>query len=226
MKQNDLIEFLLGSSLVVSKSDGGTIFVKGFASTTAVDVRGDIADPAGFTWDPWPQLLVDHWGSPVGNPLSINQATLKDIGSPDDWGVVDVKTGEQINTYPKAKVPTLKSGDVGLFVTAEVTQPEVIEKVKTGELGSFSWRGLARVLKGAVDSTVRFLTDIELFEISLVQNPANPQAAFVISKSLGDLNAVFDDLFPAYEEREMSKAQEQPEDEHPDLAGIFPEFLR
>lgn len=235
MSQNQLIEFLLGSTLVVSKSaDSDTCVVKGFASTPDVDIHGEISDPNSFNWDSWPDLRVNHEKESVGRLLTINKAALGEIGSVTDWGVFDAESGEQINTYPKENGSPLKSGDVGLFVTAEVTDRETAEKAKSGKFGGFSWRGFANVFKNSLGFISDVISNIELIEISLVNEPANQQAKFVIAKSYdGDPNSIFDDprIMPTYESEEVQKGDDSNGlgsglGNDPELSTIFPPFLR
>ncbi|QDU75966.1 hypothetical protein Pan97_30100 [Bremerella volcania] len=236
MPQNELIEFLLGSTLVVSKSaDPDRCVVKGFASTPDVDLHGHTVNVSSFNWNNWPQLLEEHKGEPVGQIMTLNKAFLSEIGDIDNWGVFDSESGEQINTYPRENAPDYQNGTLGLFVTAEVTKPEVVEKAKSGIFKGFSWRGLTHVLKNIFGIATKYLTDIDLAEISLVAAPANPNAKFVVAKSLGDPNSVFDDgrIFPTYEEtEEIQKADDDSNGlgsglgNDPDLTNLFPEYLR
>lgn len=227
MPQNELLEFLLGSTLVVSKS-ADTCIVKGFASTPDVDFYGHVVDVSSFNWNEWPQLLEQHQGEPVGQIMTLNKAFLSEIGDLDHWGVFDSESGEQIETYPKNDAPEFRDGTLGLFVTAEVTKPDVVERVKSGVFKGFSWRGLTHVFKNIFGIATQYLTDIDLSEISLVSVPANQNAKFVVAKSLGDdPNAIFDDIFPSCEvTEEVQKEADTPEDAHPELATMFPPCFR
>lgn len=171
--------------------------VKGFASVETVDRAEELVPSNEFNVDQFmasPTLLVNHqyWMDAngnrvaVGRPLSVFAAKLQKGKSEDNWDVVNVKTRDVITTYPKQKVPNLKAGDRGLFVEAIVTEPDVAERVRRGEYGSFSWRGLSTVdyvVKG--DNTVqKVLKNIDLYEISLANVPENPDSTFIISKSV------------------------------------------
>lgn len=235
MPQNELLEFLLGSTLVVSKS-ADTCIVKGFASTPDIDLQGHTVDVSSFRWDEWPKLLEEHKGEPVGQIMSISKAFLSDIGDLENWGVFDFESGEQINTYPRENAPDYQNGTLGLFVTAEITQPEVVEKAKSGVFKGFSWRGMTQVFKDIFGIATKYLTNIDLAEISLVASPANPNARFVVAKSLGDdPNAIFDDgrIMPTWEESE--EVQKGDDDSNglgsglgndPDLSTMFPPCFR
>ncbi|MBA2113663.1 hypothetical protein [Bremerella alba] len=225
-QKNELLELLFGAPLVVSKSADKCI-VSGFASTADIDLSGHLVDVSSFTWDGLPQLLEQHQGDPIGQIMTLNKAFLSDIGDIDNWGVFDSESGEQINTYPKKDAPEFRNGSLGLFVTAEVTKPEVIEKVKSGLFGGFSWRGLTLAVKDFLGMAKQYLTDIELWEVSLVTVPANPNAKFVVAKSAEDKNAIFDDIFPSCEvTEEVQKEADTPEDAHPELANMFPPCFR
>ena len=171
--------------------------IKGFASVATNDRSGDYTDPFEFNVDEFmaaPTLLVNHhfwtnnWGNQVaaGRVLSAFPAKLVKIdGDSDNWGIYDLKKKEVVNTFPKVKVPSLSKGDQGLFVTAEVTVPEVISQIANGELGGMSWRGLVEVSYRMTENntTQRALKDIDLYEISVVHIPDHNQSTFVVGKS-------------------------------------------
>ena len=175
------------------------MYVKGFASAKTKDRGGDLVPPQEFKIQQFmsaPTLLINHkfWIDHRGNSVAVGKPVelyasklvkLKD--NSDDWGVKDVETGKIINKFPRSKMPNLKSGDEGLFVVAEVTQPDVKEMVERGELQAFSWRGLVNVdyQVNSDGTTSRVLTDIDLYEISLVNVPANPDATLIIGKTDG-----------------------------------------
>lgn len=184
-------------ALSVSKEEADKVSIKGFASIERLDRSGDLVPPEEFNINQFmvnPQLLVDHklWTDQMGNGVAVGRPTsahaAKLVNLDDDlWSIVDLKTGNQINTFPKAKVPDLKVGDRGLFIVAEVTIPEVAKMVKSAELSTFSWRGFVEVDhrvndKGTVDKILR---NIDLLEVSLTHIPDNPRSAFVIGKSVG-----------------------------------------
>jgi hypothetical protein len=134
------------------------------------------------------KFWIDHHGNSVavGKPIELYASKLVKLkDNSDDWGIKDIATGKVVNKFPKSKMPNLVNGDEGLFVVAEITQSEVKEMVERGELQAFSWRGLVNVdFKVNEDGTTsRVLTDIDLYEISLVNVPANPDATLVIGKA-------------------------------------------
>lgn len=171
-----------------------SVAIKGFASVETVDREGEIASPLDFDIETFmnsPTLLENHkfLKDEFGNEISSGKVTsavpayLADIGNELEWAVKSIKTNEQFNTYPKAKVPNLKAGDRGLFITAEVTNPISLRKVLSGELGGLSWRGLTLSEK---QGGINRLRKIDLFEISLVHIPAVSQATFIVGKSVND----------------------------------------
>ena len=76
--------------------------------------------------------------------------------------------------------------ETGLWIKATVSDDYIWEKIQMGELSSVSWGG--RVLdweEKMVGGKMTFIaTDIDLFEVSVVSVPANPQALFNVAKSL------------------------------------------
>ena len=172
--------------------------VKGFASieNSESDRSGDVVPPDEFDIQRFmlsPTLLVNHkfWvdkngnGVAAGRPTEMNAVRVGEIEDETQWGVFDITTGDQVNTFPKEKVPRLQEGDRGLFVVAEVTIDEVSKMVDSGELATFSWRGLVNVdyRTNGLGTTERVLTDIDLYEVSLTHIPDQTSAQAVIVKS-------------------------------------------
>jgi len=182
----------------LTDSDKKGLEVRGFASVEIPDRDNEIVPPEEFILDRYrlaPILQVDHkyWKDENGNDISVGRAKylyvarIESSDDPETWNVIDEDDGEFIDTYPKALIPELKSGDRGLFIIAEVTEPAVIERVESGELSTFSWRGLSRAEERLNPLTKKLeivLKDIDLYEISLVHIPANPMATFIARKSL------------------------------------------
>lgn len=175
------------------------LVVKGFASVKVDDRSGDITDPMEFNVDEFmasPTLLLNHkyWQDHSGNESAIgritkmHQCVLQKSSNPEMWSVKCMTSKEVIDEYPKVKVPRLGIGDTGLFVHAEVMQPEVQMMIKRGEIGSMSWRGLVEVDYGLTNDhrTQRILKNIDLYEVSLVNIPDNNQSTFVLIKKNAD----------------------------------------
>jgi len=174
------------------------LLIKGFASVETNDRSGDHTSPFEFNIREFmaaPSLLInhkfwiDHMGNSVavGRVLTMHPVQLRKSSEAGMWDIYAIDTKEVINTYPKEKAPSLKKGDRGLFVTAEVTQPEVIQQVATGELSGMSWRGLVVIdfeLDPQTHETVRVLKDIDLYEVSVTHIPDHNQSTFVVGKSV------------------------------------------
>jgi len=184
-----------------AEPDMTKVVVKGFASVMSKNDRsGDLVPPEEFRIEQFmaaPTLLVNHklWidmmgnGVGVGRPNEMFAARLDDLGERDqkNWGVYDLKSKKVVARFPRDKVPNLKKGDRGLFVVAEVTEHEVVRRVRAGELSAFSWRGLTSVeyeVDRKTGMTRRVFRDIDLYEISLTHVPDNPDSTFVIGKSV------------------------------------------
>lgn len=179
-----------------STTDAEEVTVKGFASVESLDRSKDLVPPEEFDIDQFmaaPTLLVNHdfWIDRMGNrvaagrPDQVYVAKLVKQDDPEVWGVQEVKSREVRTTIPKARVPNLKAGARGLFVVATVTEYDVVKMVQRGELAAFSWRGLVNVdyRVNAQGETERVFKGIDLWEISLVNIPDNPDATFVIGKT-------------------------------------------
>lgn len=190
--------FSAESTVQVSKSiEGDILTVKGFASVETVDRSSDFVPATEFNVKSFmakPVLLYNHkyWVDDKGNEIAIGKPTemyVAELSLDDDenYAVIDYYSREVKDKFPKDKSPDLKVGDRGLWVIAEVSVKEVSDMVSRGELNAFSWRGLTRVkyVELPDGSEQKVLTDIDLFEVSLVNIPANGQATLSIAKSEG-----------------------------------------
>lgn len=194
----ELLHLAAPATFDAARSDEDALFVKGFASVETVDRSGDVVPPEEFRVEQFmaaPTLLVNHkfWiddrGNSVaaGRPVELYAAKLAPIkGDADNWGIVDLATKKQRNTFPRAKVPNLKAGARGLFTVVAVTQPDVRAMIERGELSAFSWKGLVTVdyRIGEKGTTEKILTAIDLYEISVVNVPDNTSAPFMIGKTV------------------------------------------
>ena len=179
----------LSSDFIPDFSNPDVVSLKGFASVETVDRDGEIVSPLSFNIDSFmnsPTLLVNHeyFIDASGNKVAAGKVTKMNASyiaadSGDDWEVRDINTDELVGLFPKSKVPALGVGDRGLFVEVDVTQPEVVARVQKGDYGAFSWKGLTRkktvVMNG---EPVNRLSEVDLWEVSLVNVPANNQATF------------------------------------------------
>jgi hypothetical protein len=192
----------LSSDFVGDFSNSETVSLKGFASVETVDRDGEIVSPLSFNIDSFmnsPTLLVNHeyYTDKQGNRVAVGKVTKMSAAyisaeSGDEWEIKDINTDELVGLFPKSKVPKLGVGDRGLFVEVDVTQPEIVSRVTKGDYGAFSWKGLTRKKTAVIDGEpVNRLSEVDLWEISLVNVPANNQATFV-KKNIGDS---IDDLY-------------------------------
>lgn len=173
---------------------GEAIVIKGFGSTELIDRQKETVDPTEFdiqTFMNCPQLLLNHdyVKDDSGNDSAAGIVTLavasyiagENPANPLEWVVQAIETDEFVSTWPKRKSPKLMSGHRGLFVVAEVTHPIVKEKILSGELGGFSWRGFSAVQVSA--NGLRSLKAIDWIELSVVNIPAQNQSTFMVTSN-------------------------------------------
>lgn len=174
----------------LSKDANADFFVSGFASSDSIDRDDQRIDPQLFELDTFrknPQLWVNHglWNDGKGNGIAVgsvvevepvrasvntstNTAVLYKLSEPDTVYVADLDLSEFL----------LKDGERGLWVICKVEEPDVIKLVESKRLNAFSWSGIGkRKQNGALKS-------IDLWEVSLVNVPANQKALFRIGKNL------------------------------------------
>ncbi len=194
----ELLHLTAPVAVAPSEKQNKKVVIKGFASieNSESDRSGDVVPPDEFDIERFmlsPTLLVNHkfWmdkngnGVAAGKPTEMNAVRVGEIEDESQWGVFDIDTGKQVNTFPKEKVPRLHEGDRGLFVVAEVTIDDVAKMVDSGELATFSWRGLVNVdyRTNGLGTTERVLTDIDLYEVSLTHIPDQTSAQAAVVKS-------------------------------------------
>jgi len=206
-------EIVRGSVPMVTEIDSETdevVSIKGFASVETEDRSGELVPPEEFNLEQFlvsPVLLVNHefWRDGSGNNISVGKvaslhvAKLERIpGDKENFSVRDVKTREVISKFPRNKIPNLRHGDRGLFVFAEVTQPEVAKMIQRGELGAFSWRGLAQIESRFNSETQRVQKvwkDIDLMEISVVHMPDNINSTFAVASKSAHIVKLYKSSF-------------------------------
>lgn len=179
----------------LQKDAGSGKFVKGFVSSNNIDRSKDIVAPESFDLDRYmvnPQLQYNHkkWITKEGNEVNIGLvrdaivAKIVDIGDADNWGIA-TEDGDIVDKFSKQRCPDLTVGSRGLWVKAEVLIDDVWGMVESGELNTFSWRGLASLAKTVINGIETFFTKaIDLWECSLVGIPDNFAATFEIAKSV------------------------------------------
>ena len=153
-----------------------TVIIKGFASTDLLDRERDFVDPTSFdipTFLTTPTLYLnhkpivdsygnDHEAGVVDSAVAayISETSLEFEG---DWIVRSIKSDEYISHWPKSKAPNMTIGDRGLFIIARVTHPIAKEKIRSGAVGGFSWRGYTQQVQHENGIT----------ELKAIDRPAN-----------------------------------------------------
>ena len=151
-----------------SKGANEDFYVEGFASTGEIDRDDDIVEPKAFEkalslFGENPILCYMHnWEDPIGT------VTYTKI----------VKPGEVINGK--------KCETGGLYVKAYIskTATKIRQLIEEGVLKAFS---IGFQIKDAVwddEKEIRKITDIELYEISVVTIPSNRRSLFSVAKAL------------------------------------------
>jgi len=171
------------------------LVIKGFVSIRTRDRDHEIIDPSAFDIESYmaaPAVLVNHalWRNRMGNrvgvglPISMHEVKIKS-GDRDTYIVWDVRKKAEIDRYPKDRNPNIRVGDRGLYGFFRITDPDVIEKAKSGELSSFSWRGKSIPEfkhDPKTNTAYKGYSHIDMWEVSLVDVPNNPQSSFLVAK--------------------------------------------
>jgi len=171
------------------------LVIKGFVSIRTRDRDREIVDPSAFDISSYmaaPAVLVNHalWRNRQGNrvgvglPISMHEVKIKS-GDKDTFIVWDVQKKAEIDRYPKERNPNIKTGDRGLYGFFRITDPDIIEKAQSGELSSFSWRGRSIPEfkhDPSTNTSYKGYSHIDMWEVSLVDVPNNPQSSFVVAK--------------------------------------------
>lgn len=168
MKKQKVYYFQMESK-AAPVTDGGDVFIEGYASTPDVDRYGDVVEPEAFT-NALPLFMK--------NPVVLYQ---HDEHRP-------------VGTVESAKVM-----DQGLWVRVKVIEEDSKQKVLDGRMRTFSFCWVAKAIEfrhrdGAAfnpieDSIydpdiVRVVKELDLIEISIVTTPANGNALFSVAKSV------------------------------------------
>lgn len=139
------------------------VLIEGFASTPDIDRGDDIVLPQAFN-----KTLGMYMTNPV---------LLWDHGQDPEMGY-----------KPIGQVTSTEVLDRGLLIKAVITNEDIGGMVQRGELRTMSFG--YEVPAGGVDfvdvdgKKVRLIKELELYEISVVAIPMNPNARFSLSKSL------------------------------------------
>ena len=164
------------------------LVISGFMSMKNQDRQGDVIEPKLFDLETYmknPQLWVNHalWKDANGNGISVGiteaayRARVKVNADNATADILNFDTGDKITTV-ETKDFVASDGDTGVWVSCRVMVPEVIDLIRTKRLNAFSWHGV--LLRKANGVPFR----MDLYEISLVNVPANQRAVFQIGKSV------------------------------------------
>lgn len=165
------------SSLLIAKVDQDQRIVEGFASSERLDSQGDIVDAAAIK---------------AALPEYMKWANLRAMHQDEDGNEV----ADAVGTVIKAEVI---DGDVEvdgetlhnpLHIVAKVVDDDAWNKVKEGVYKGFSIGGkivkyIREKLNGA---SIRRITKLLLYEISLVDRPANQDAKILMWKGFNMAN--------------------------------------
>jgi len=155
-------EFWLDSSFKI-KSDGqedGKLTVAGYASTSSEDRAGDIIPMSA--WED--KSALENY---LKNPIILFQHD---------------------HDEPIGKMVDYQVDDTGLFVEIEIfnVDQRVYKLVKEGVLKAFSVGFRMKDYKYDQEKGVFIITELELFEISVVSIPCNQDSTFSLKKSMKD----------------------------------------
>jgi len=167
------------------------VVVKGFASLQGTDRDGDNIDPALFDIEAYmknPTVLWQHnmWKRkngnevPIGKTLKMNAVEVAPVeGDVSKFNLMDLHTGEFVEEVDVERY-LVKSGDRGLFVHVQITEPDVVEMVHEKLANAFSWKGALR------KSHASGRLSIDMWEVSVVNVPGNGRSLFTIAKSIAN----------------------------------------
>lgn len=170
-----------------------SLWIKGFASMAGADRVSDNIDPRLFdlkTFMTNPQLWLDHGlvkktledGTVIETNIGlVREACVAQVDLAADgksFNVIDLESGNVIDTITDTNSFLVKDGQRGLWVKAEIMEESVAEEVNKGKINSFSWQGaINRRKSGTIKS-------IDLVEVSIVHIPMHPQAKFIVGKAM------------------------------------------
>lgn len=165
------------------KTADGTLRVTGKAADSSVDRDYQIADEA------WLDKAMGAWYS-----------------EPDGGNVREQHDGKRaVGTAIEYR----KGDDGGHYITAEIVDPITVRKIERNVLKGFSWS--ARNARVQVDKAAAGgrIVDGQIYEVSVVDRPANPACQFTIAKADGPDGDGELELVDAPELVEVDKADVQ-----------------
>jgi hypothetical protein len=163
------------------KMADGTLRITGRAATSSVDRDYQIADPE------WLDTALGKW-----------------YGEPDGGNIREQHDGK------RAVGTAIAYDKADHSITAEIVDPLTIAKIEHKVLKGFSWsarNGRVTVDKAAAGGRI---IDGQIYEVSVVDRPANPECLFTIAKadSSGDLQVVADPEFVEVDAAEVDKTDD------------------
>ncbi len=190
MKPNDLQYFQAEFDIdAVETKDDGVIRIHGKASTPTIDAHDDIIRTKAFAG-----TMDEYMKNPV---LLLQHDSDKPVGVVTDYAIrksaLEISAEVRHDTdavMQKIRAGTIKAFSVGFKMLAlSVRYLDKDGKERTAD----EWQA-ERSLESTtpyVIRRIREITDLKLYEISVVSMPANPEALFSLKKSLKDtLDAV------------------------------------
>ncbi len=198
----DVVSYQAGNRFVYTPGaamdveDEDCCIIKGFVSVQTPDRSNDLVKPEAFdiaSYMAQPAVLVNHqlWTNRQGNqvgvgvPISLHVVKVRTSDAPGMWSIYDVDAKKEVDSFPKDRNPNIGIGTRGLYAFIKITDPDVVEKIKDGELTGFSWRGLSKpqyVHDEKSNQTHKSYSYIDLLEITLATAPDNRASSFVVLK--------------------------------------------
>jgi hypothetical protein len=149
------------------KQADGTLVVTGKAADSSVDRDHQIADPA------WLDKALGQW-----------------YGEPDGGNIREQHDGKR--AVGRAIEYRKNTSDGGHYISAHIVDPVTVSKIEAQVLRGFSWS--ARNARVQVDKAAAGgrIMDGQIYEVSVVDRPANPQCLFTIAKADGESGELVD----------------------------------
>jgi hypothetical protein len=143
------------------KQADGTLVVTGKAADSSMDRDYQIADPA------WLDKALGQW-----------------YGEPDGGNIREQHDGKR--AVGRAIEYRKNTSDGGHYISAHIVDPVTVSKIEAQVLRGFSWS--ARNARVQVDKAAAGgrIMDGQIYEVSVVDRPANPACLFTIAKADGD----------------------------------------
>ncbi|CAL9968038.1 head maturation protease [Vibrio phage D51] len=196
MTKQTIKEFWLDSSFKIKEmpdeQDNSKLTVAGYASTVSEDRAGDIIPMSA--WEN--KEALDNY---LKNPIILFQHD---------------------HDEPIGKMVDYQIDETGLYVEIEIfnVDQRVYKLVKEGVLKAFSVGFRMKDYKYDQDKGVFIITELELFEISVVSIPCNQDSTFSLKKSMKDSD------FAALRTEAITKATAEAESTQPQTPAFNSEL--